>query len=175
MTTLERAAISVQLPIVLRLAVKEDLSKLEWYGQYTHFRNVFRRTYREQQQGRRVILVADSNNFPIGHIFILLKSARYTESEDDPRAYFYSLRVMEMFRGHGIGSRLVEEAEAIVRERGATWAMIAVAKHNHRARRLYERLGYQVVGDDDGQWSYTDHLGRIRFVTEPSWILEKRL
>jgi ribosomal protein S18 acetylase RimI-like enzyme len=148
---------------------------MEWYGQYIHQRNLFRRAYREQQLGRRLILVADSNNFPIGHLFIQFISTASDIADGDSRAYLYSLRVMEMFRGYGIGTRLIQEAEAIIQDRGFQWCTIGVAKDNFQAQRLYERLGYRVFAEDPGRWSYIDHEGRTRHVNEPCWLLQKQI
>jgi ribosomal protein S18 acetylase RimI-like enzyme len=89
--------------------------------------------------------------------------------------YLYAFRVMEMFRGHGIGTWLLQEAENIIVDRGLEWSTIAVAKENHSARRLYERLGYQKFAEDSGRWSYLDHKGIVRHVHEPCWLLEKHL
>ena len=175
MTALNKPALKLEVPIALRLATYSDLPKLEWYGQYTHFRALFRRTYQEQLQNRRLMLVADFNGFPIGHIFIQLSSSEQNISDGKRRAYLYSLRVMEMFQEQGIGSRLILEAEMLVAERGFTSVTIAAAKDNPRARRLYERLGYRVFGDDEGKWSYVDHENRVRYVHEPCWVLEKRI
>lgn len=176
MTVLDRqVALSVELEITLRLARRSDLPKLEWYGQYTHFRNLFRRTFQEQEEHRRLMLIADCNDFPIGHVFIQLNSGEFHIADGRRRAYLYSLRVMEMFRGRGIGTRLLEEAERRVSELGYSWTTIATAKDNPAARRLYERNGYRVFGDDEGNWSYVDHEGRICHVHEPCWVLEKRL
>ena len=171
MTSLEHQVLHLELPVTLRLATAEDLPKLEWHGQYIHFRNMFRRTFREQQIGRRLMLLADFNNFPIGHIFIQLRSSNRRR----PRAYFYSFRVMEMFRRQGVGTWLLANAEALVYDQGLRRAAIAAAKDNHDARRLYERLGYQVYGDDAGRWSYIDHRGQTCHVSEPCWLLEKIL
>lgn len=171
MTALERQSLTLEIPVTLRIATAEDLPKLEWHGQYQHFRNMFRRTFYEQQAGRRLMLLADFNDFPIGHIFIQLRAANRRR----PRAYFYSFRVMEMFRSQGIGTWLLTNAEAIAYDRGLRRAAIAAAKDNPGARRLYERLGYQVYGDDIGQWSYVDHRGRVCHVSEPCWLLEKNL
>jgi ribosomal protein S18 acetylase RimI-like enzyme len=173
MTTLEQRCIQLEMPIILRAATLEDLPKLEWYGQYKHFRNMFRRTFREQEAGRRVMLLADSNNFPIGHVFMQFKDDIL--DDDAGRAYLYSFRVMEMFRGHGIGTRLLEEAENIALDRGLAWTTIAVAKDNKGARRLYERTGYHIYSEDPGRWSYLDHKGVIRHVHEPCWMLQKKL
>lgn len=170
MTAFEKMSIMISMEITLRLANQADLPKLEWYGQYRHYRNLFRRTFREQQMGRRLMLIADANNFPIGHIFIHLNN-----KDGKGRAYLYSFRVLEMFRGKGIGTRLIQEAEAIAFGRGCHWSTIAVAKDNPKAQRLYERLGYRIYAQDSGEWSYLDHEGRTRHVHEPCWILEKWL
>jgi ribosomal protein S18 acetylase RimI-like enzyme len=50
-----------------------------------------------------------------------------------------------------------------------------VAKDNPRARALYERLGYRVVDQDPGIWSYIDHNGRRQTMIEPAWRMEKTL
>ena len=171
MTALEPQPLNLQLSVVVRTATAEDIPKLEWYGQYRHFRNLFRRAYREQRTGRRLILIADVNNFPIGHLFIQFNPT----TRKRPRAYFYSFRVMEMFRGQGLGTWLLKNAEIIALNRGMRWANIAAAKDNDGARRLYERSGYRIYGEDDGQWSYVDHRGNVRHINEPCWLLEKKL
>ena len=175
MTARDLTSLSVSLDIDLRLAMKSDLPKLEWFGQYTHYRMLFRRAFREQAQGRRLMLVADCNDFPIGHVFIQLSGGDASVADGQTRAYFYAFRVMEMFRRRGIGGALLDEAEAIVRERGYRWSTIAVAKENTDALRLYERRDYHIFRDDPGQWSYRDHRGETHWVNEPCWLMEKRL
>lgn len=175
MTAQERATIRLELDVTLRLATQADLPKLEWHGQYTHFRMLYRRAYREQQQGRRLMLIADCNDFPIGQIFVQLASAEHGVADGITRAYLYSLRVMEMFRGLGIGTRLIDEAERELIARNFRWATIAVAKDNQRALRLYQRKGYRIFREDDGDWSFRDHRGQLHRVQEPCWILEKEL
>jgi GNAT superfamily N-acetyltransferase len=175
MTALDPAAYSVTLPIHFRAAEAADLPKLEWYGQYAHYRNLFRRAYREQIQGRRLMLLADCQSFPIGHVFIQFTSNNPVIADGRQRAYLYSFRVMEMFRGRGIGTRLLAEAEHITRSRGMQVVTLAVSKENPGALRLYERLGYEIFADEAGRWSYTDHNGVIQNVNEPCWLLEKWL
>src|SRR5262249_42725479 len=148
MTALEHDTLLVSIPITFRTGVRSDIPKLEWYGQYAHHRNLFQRAYREQQLGRRLILVADSNNFPIEHVFIQFITPDRAIADGSKRAYLYSLRVMEMFRGYGIGTCLIQEAEFRIRQRGFQWSTIAVAKDNQSARQLYERLGYRIFADD---------------------------
>ena len=180
MTDTTNSSFQISLPVTFRLAQKDDLPRLEWFGQYTHYRNVFQRNFRDQQAGRRFMLLADMNGFPIGQIFAQLV---FPDEGIEPRghyvqqatAYFYSLRVMDMFRGHGLGKRLLQEAEQLGKQAGCVRGSIAAARDNPRARRMYERAGYVVVGEDRGEWSYTDHLGRLRQVREPCFVLEKYL
>lgn len=175
MRALNSAALTIELPIVLRLARADDLPKLEWYGQYTHFRNLFSRTFREQQLGHRLMLLADCNDFPVGQIFVQLHSDEFSNPRGQKRAYLYSLRVMEMFRGKGIGSLLLKEAEDFVAKAGYSWTTIAAAKDNPAARKMYERRGYRLFAEDAGHWNYMDHQGNVQHVHEPCWVLEKRL
>lgn len=166
-------ALSINLDVRIRVATKADIPRLEWYGQYTHFRNLFRKAYREQLQNRRMILVADCNNFPIANLFIQMKSANGRIANGESRFYLYSFRVMDMFQGKGIGTRLITTAEDLMRDRGFRFGTIAVAKDNLGALRLYERLGYKKFAEDPGRWSYVDHRGIVRKVEEPCWLLEK--
>jgi GNAT superfamily N-acetyltransferase len=57
------------------------------------------------------------------------------------------LWVAEAARGAGHGRRLMEDAEAYARSRGAVGA--TVETHSFQARPFYERLGYQVFGTLD--------------------------
>ena len=175
MTALEPEAIDLTLDVTIRAAIKSDIPKLEWHGQYSHFRKMFQRAYREQLRGRRLILVAEKDDFPIGHIFIQFVGSSGQIADGVERAYLYSFRVMEQFQRRGIGTRLLQEAQTLLRKRGYRTAIIAVAKHNQGARRLYERLGYILFAQDSGRWQYTDHRGVVQQVHEPCWLLKKSL
>jgi ribosomal protein S18 acetylase RimI-like enzyme len=175
MMAAEHPALAVTFQICFRAARADDLPKLEWYGAYAHFRELFARSFREQQLGRRLMLIADSGGFPVGHIFLQYTSGALMDTEAGQRSYLYSLRVMDMFQRRGIGTRLIHEAESVLRVKGTRWATIAVAKDNIQAIRLYERLGYWIFSDDPGIWSYRDHEGTTRTVYEPCWLLQKEI
>jgi ribosomal protein S18 acetylase RimI-like enzyme len=167
--------LDVHFPVQIRVAVQDDLPKLEMDGQFIRFRNLFRRAYREQQTGRRMMLVADCNDAIVGRLFILFGSSDHTIADGRNRAYLYSFFVMTPFRGQGIGTQMVEYAESVLQQRNFHYVTIAVAKDNPGALRLYERMDYIKKREDAGRWSYTDHQGRIHRVNEPCWILEKTL
>lgn len=62
------------------------------------------------------------------------------------KGYIQTVCVVEDWRGRGIGSRLVAYAEErIFRE--APNVFICVSSFNPKARQLYERMGYQLVGE----------------------------
>lgn len=166
---------SISMEITVRPACYEDIANMEWNGQFKHFRRLFQRSYREHVEGRRLMLVADSNGYPIGRLFIQFNSKNKRTSDGVSKAYLYSFHVIENMRGHGIGNHMMDVAEDILIERNFKFATIAVAKENHGALRLYERRGYRRYGEDDGSWHYYDHRGRLRHVDEPAYLLEKKL
>ncbi|MDF1793027.1 MAG: GNAT family N-acetyltransferase [Thalassobaculaceae bacterium] len=56
--------------------------------------------------------------------------------------YVNVLAVMPPWRSHGIGSRLLVEAERQARDSGCTTMSIIVSSANTDARRMYERFGF---------------------------------
>ncbi len=174
----------VQLDIKFRVAEESDLPLLEWHGEFTHFRNLFRLTYEGQVRGERLMLLADVNGFPVGQVFLLFNQGtvlfqnvlrRKNNAPRQQRGYIYAFRVMSHLQGLGIGTRLMYESEAILMDQGCTWATISVAKDNPRAKKLYEHLKYQAYLEDEGRWNYVDHTGKVIQVHEPCWMMEKKL
>jgi ribosomal protein S18 acetylase RimI-like enzyme len=86
------------------------------------------------------------------------------------------LQVSEDQRGQGIGTALMELAEAIARDRGVPSIGVAVADENVRARQLYERLGYRAQGlRYTTQYEPAADSGRTRTVLESGVYLVKEL
>ena len=160
-------------PLIIRQARADDLRALEWEGEYQRFRMVYQRAYADSLRGRRVLLVAEVLGQVVGQIFLQVDSA--LAGGDGRVAYLYALRVRPEYRNRGIGTELVREAEAILRQRGFSRALISVAKDNDAARRLYERLGFEAFGEDPGNWSFFDDQGQPQEVHEPAFLLDKML
>ena len=59
-----------------------------------------------------------------------------------PLVNVHDVTVLASHRGRGIAERLLAEAEAIARERGAVKLTLEVLSGNHGAVRLYERIGF---------------------------------
>lgn len=163
--------------IIIRQMEKADLPALEWEGEYIHFRPMFERAYRRAIEGMAVQWVAIlPSSQMLGQVFVQLKSSR-NEMLMNGRAYayLYAVRVRPEYRNIGLGSRLMHVAEMDLIYRGYGFATLNVARDNPKGIRFYERLGYQIVGEEEGRWSYTDHLGQNHLVHEPAWRMEKRL
>jgi ribosomal protein S18 acetylase RimI-like enzyme len=56
------------------------------------------------------------------------------------------IAVLPKFRNRGIGKQLMQAAEAWAREHGAERMILDLSAANEGARRLYDRLGYEVYG-----------------------------
>lgn len=153
--------------VAIRAARERDLARLEWFGAYSHFRDLYQRTWIDHLAGRRLMLVADLNDFPIGQVWLDVVPAEF--------AYLYALRVMEPFQGLGIGTRLLQSAEELARSHRYRQIQLAVERSNSRARRLYERLGFQAFTQRVDAWSYTDQHGQIHWVQEDVFVLRKLL
>ncbi len=166
--------LTLNAKLKIRVAKASDISKLEWDGQFTHFRNLFRRAYSGQRRGNRLMLVMDFNGYPIGRLFIQFINPTRFET-GIKRGYIYSFTVMQAFRGLGIGTHMLKTAESILIKGNYPIATISVAKTNKRAYQLYLREGYEIYGEDDGQWQYRDHEGKTHHVDEPSWLMKKSL
>lgn len=174
----ESAAIAtfhLGLPVTIRHAAADDLPRLEWDPQTWGFRGIFRKTYRETLLGERLMLLADVGGYPVGRLFVQLSVGNLTYADGVTRGYLYSLHVMPPFQGHGIGTRLIQTAEAMLIERRYQFATIAVAQTNQRARHLYERLGYRIFRQEESHWFYADPNGRQHEVKETCWAMKKRL
>jgi len=162
---------------LVRRLEERDLPALEWNGEFLHFRNLFRQAYEDMRLGTRWLLVMEHrpSGDIVGQIFIQWNSNDPRFADGRRRGYLYSLRVKLAFQRRGLGTRLIDAAEEELRQRGMDTASIGVEKDNRDARSLYERQGYRIIAEDPGLWSYTDHLGRRQEVSEPAWLMEKKL
>jgi len=153
-----------------------DLPTLEWEGAYTHFRRVYARAHERAQRGEAVLWVAETDARLVGQVFVLLLS--HTDpllADGRQHAFIHSFRVRLECRRAGLGSRLLDAAEADLIRRDFTNVFLNVALENEGAIRLYERRGYCRLHTVSGDWSYEDHLGDLRQVHEPGWRMVKQL
>ncbi len=157
----------VTMPMRIRAVRAADLPKLEWFGSLAHWRDVNRRTFNDHQQGLRLMFVADLHSFPVGQVVIDVSSHEF--------AYLYALRVLEPFQGLGVGTRLISMGDQVARGHGFRQIHLAVEKSNTGARRLYERMGYEIFTQRVDVWSYVDQHGQTNWVHEDVYGMRKQL
>lgn len=160
----------VHLPISLRLCRAEDLRPLEWFGWFTPHRALFEEAYDRQQRGETLMLVAHARDFPVGQVWIDL-----SRKSSERTAILWALRVLPGLQSSGIGTRLIARAEALIRARGFGWSEIGVERDNAAALRLYERLGYRIVGAQHHRVEYQTPSGEHDAMNIDEWTLRKRL
>lgn len=75
-------------------------------------------------------------------------------------ARLYSIASKPEARGKGVGSALIEGAEAAARQHRCRALRLEVRTENHSAIRLYERLGYHRIGHHEHYYQDGSHAWR---------------
>lgn len=162
--------------IIIRQIAESDLPSLEWDGEYTHFRRIYREAYQRTFQNRLVMWVATTEeNQMLGQLFIQLSSSQIDLADGYFRAYMFAFRIKPEFQCKGIGTLMLLHAEKDLIARNFKRVCLNVIKTNWRARQLYERHGYNVLFSDPGEWSYQDNEGIWHYQKESAWRMEKIL
>src|SRR5207247_715533 len=91
-----------------------------------------------------LVFTARDRGRPCG--FMILDRAGLASSP-----YVRSIAVSEEARSRGVGTRLMRFAEEHFRTR-ARHIFLCVSSFNVRARALYERLGYDLIGELPDHW-----------------------
>ncbi|MEJ7652256.1 MAG: GNAT family N-acetyltransferase [Chloroflexia bacterium] len=156
----------------IRPARWDDLDRLLWGGE--HLRANRQRHLDRKARGEVLVLLPTLDDEPIGHLAMDLVRLR-----DEGGVYLYWFEVRDEFTRKGVGSAVVRHAERSAQDAGRTFAEIEVEKTNEGARRLYERLGYSLVGerldpgsptcrtDDESRWSKTAGYCASRCALKP--------
>jgi ribosomal protein S18 acetylase RimI-like enzyme len=147
---------------------------LEWDGEFAHFRKLYAEIYDSMCKGNALMwgIFLDGKGL-IGQLFIQLSSSRPDLADGKKRAYLYGFRIRPPYRNQGLGTRFLDSVENDLLKRGYSIVTLNVGRDNPQARRLYERRGYHIVGDEPGRWSFHDQFGELRQVHEPAWRMEK--
>jgi ribosomal protein S18 acetylase RimI-like enzyme len=163
--------------VQIRHAKQADLPAMEWEGEYSRFRRKYFQVYQRTQRGSAIIWVADLLHVGvIGQVLVQLTAIKKPElAKGIKRAYVHSFRVYPAFRRAGLGMRLMKTLEVDLVERGYKEITLNVTQTNTGALRLYRTLGYKVIGEDPGCWSYYDENNVLQEVEEPGWRLLKVL
>jgi ribosomal protein S18 acetylase RimI-like enzyme len=162
--------VAITLNVAIRPCRREDLRPLEWFGMWSQHRTIIAEAFERQEKGEVMMLVTETNRFPVGQLWIDL-----TKRREESIGVLWAFRVMPPFQNLGIGTRLMGVAERFLKAQGFAAAEVGVEKNNPGAKRLYERLGYQVVCDNVEEYDYTTPDGKVIHATIDEWIMLKRL
>lgn len=135
-----------------------------------HHRRGWRLRY--AADGQETMLVAAAGDGVCGVL-----SIRWWQGCDPPHPWLYGGAVLPALRRHGIGTALWLTAHQLCLQRGATSASLDVDVDNHQARRLYERLGYQVLGPHKHHWTARD-INSEQIIAQgdaDTWLMRCRL
>ncbi len=100
-----------------------------------------------------ILRVAEDAQGLLGYGLVLLR-------KDSAVARLYSLAVTQRARGMGLGQRLMQQLEKAAAQKSREYMRLEVARGNHAAIKLYESLGYAVIGIYKDY--YEDHQDALR-------------
>jgi ribosomal protein S18 acetylase RimI-like enzyme len=124
-----------------------------------------------------VSIVAWLGTVPVGHVLVRWQPDEPLRSALPGIPAIESLWVKPGHESQGIGSRLMDRAEDLARERGYDRVALGVGIENGRARRLYEHRGYREAGIERSrvEWPYLDERGEERTEGETCTYLVRTL
>lgn len=93
-------------------------------------------------------IVADDNGKVIGAVWTRIMDD-YGHVDDDTPSFAISL--YKEYRGQGIGTWMMREMLALLKEKGYKQASLAVQKANY-AVRMYEKVGFKIVDENDEEY-----------------------
>lgn len=160
----------------IRLMRESDLPIIEWDGEYTRYRKVYREVYRGLLAGRAIPWIAEVNHIGIiGQIFLTEKNPHPDYCPDQSYMFISSFRVKPLYRNQGLGTLLLKICDITSSDRNIRSIFLNCAKTNRRCKKFYERDGFSAIREDPGKWTYIDHQGNIREENEPAWLMKKTI
>lgn len=93
-------------------------------------------------------IVADDDSRVIGAVWTRIMND-YGHVDDDTPSFAISL--YKEYRGQGIGTRMMNEMLALLKEKEYKQASLAVQKANY-AVRMYEKVGFKIVDENEEEY-----------------------
>ena len=100
-----------------------------------------RRDLTNPDSGMTFFAAEDADGTPLGFVSLRVDKDYFLDVDV---GHVTDIIVARAGEGRGVGRALLEAAERWGEERGYPWLTLHVFAGNDRARRLYERVGYQV-------------------------------
>ena len=99
-------------------------------------------------------LVAEANHQVIGAVWVRIMDD-YGHVDDETPSFAISL--YKEYRGHGIGTELMKEMLAMLKNCGYKKASLAVQKANY-AVKMYRKVGFEIVGENEQEFIMTANI-----------------
>lgn len=155
MTSSELGRIEATITATIRPCTEADLPALEWMGLYAPHRRIIRDTFKAQQRGDALMLLAVARGFPVAQVWIDFSARGRT-------AVLWAVRTFFPLQRAGIGARMMRAAEEVARRRGFAQAELEVEKGEEEAIAFYRRLGWRTAGESgDGRRLMTKEIARM--------------
>jgi GNAT superfamily N-acetyltransferase len=129
--------------VAIRPCEERDLERFGVFGSPQHV-EYCREQYARGSGALTILIAVDAADVPVGKLHLDFESQAVGRT-----ALLIAAAVAPELRGRGIGTALMAEAEEFVCSRGFEAIVLGVEDSNPRARRLYERLGYEAFAHDD--------------------------
>jgi ribosomal protein S18 acetylase RimI-like enzyme len=162
------AVVPITTDVTIRVARADDLELLRYWNSATD--RVVAPTLLRQEAGEAAVLLALIEPWPAGHLLV-----DFTARATAGAAHLWHMGVHPSVRSPGIGSRLIATAERLTIARSLSLTELEVEKDNPDALRLYQRLGYGIVGEQDEVWPEAGADGEPRDIAHPCWAMRKDL
>ena len=162
--------------VTIRLMKETDLPELEWDGEYSRYRKVYREVYHNFRRGITMPFVAETaEDGLIGQVFLTFKDPNPSYMPRSRYCFISSFRVKPQFRDKGLGSRLVDVCFREARNHHLRDIFLNCSSDNNRARWFYEKHGFRVIRLDDGNWSYVNAEGFVVTEHQSAYVMKKTL
>ena len=109
---------------------------------------------RDSLSGRRYDLIIARGNDILGWAFVSELGNEYPG---------LGIGLSEEVRGQGFGGKLLARLVEFVRRKGNRGIQLTVVRTNDRARRLYERFGFEICGEHEGTDGLPYYRMRLEF------------
>ena len=162
--------------MLIKKATGEEMLSLWGYEDIGKAPLTARFFYQNITSGNAVFWALELDGELIGELYVFLDLADKDFADGSNRAYLCAFRVKKEYRGHGLGSSLMEKALAELKENGFITATIGVGKDEPLNEKLYRRMGFDVrVKECFFDPCGFDKGGQPVFDGSGWWLLSKEL